>query len=356
MFRFLFLTAIALLSALPASADHPQPLIRIGAVLPLSGGLAHLGTSYRDAMRLAVSDIPGASRYRYELLFEDDQGQLAQTATAARKLLDVDKVAAIVSMWSNQGNVVGPLAASKGVPHFACAWDKSVSRHDTTFNLSATPDTFMKDFVQEMERRNIRTFQLIELNDSGSISAHDQLEKQLRSSSVKMISREQFNSGTADFRALLTRLKAQDADALYINAGSPELELIAQQARQIGILRPFLTIGCFDFAADLSPFEGAWYMTMTWPNDGFIQRYRKQYGRDIVYQLGNFHDMISILIQAFEATYGSSGAEKSAVVHYLKSLKEFRGVLGRLTQDSERAFQSTPVFLEIKDGKRVILP
>ena len=95
-------------------------------------------------------------------------------------------------------------------------------------------------------------------------------------------------------------------------------------------------------------------MTMTWPDEKFIERYKAQYKQDVVYQLGNFYDMVSILMRAFEAS-GTDGAPPapSSVVSYLKSIKQVEGVLGTLVQDADRAFQSTPSFFEIKNGRRV---
>lgn len=345
------LVVLFLLLASVAWGDDAKTVVRLGAVLPLSGSLSHLGTSYRDAMQLALEQKGGGTSLHYEILFEDDGSDLKKTATATQKLLDRDGVQGIVSMWSNQGKVVGPMAAKKRVPHFACAWDKSVSDADTTFNISSTPDAFMAAFVDELKRQKIATINVIELNDSGSISAHDELQRRLSATPIRMLSRERFDSGTRDFRSLLTKVRQHPADVLYINAGSPELELLAQQSRSIGIKSAFTTIGCFDFTTAPELFEGSWYMTMTWPDAAFIRDYEARFHRPIVYQIGNFYDAVGMFIQAAEAsiTEGHLGSEK--LLSHLRSIHEYHGVLGTLTQDNQRAFQSPPTFVEIRHGK-----
>jgi len=332
-----------------------KPLVKIGAVLPLSGGLSHLGSAYRDAMILALEDFQSPkNNLRYELVFEDDQGQLKETASAANKLLNVDKVDAIVSMWSNQGRVVAPIAEKANRTHFACAWDKDVADSRTTFNLSATPDYFMDEYVSALKERNVKRLIIIELNDSGGRFAHDILERKATAAGIQVVKREQFNSGDRDFRSLITSLRATPSDAIYLNAGSPELEIIARGIHELRIPQPVTTIGCFDFTTDLTLFEGTWYMTMTWASDSFNARYKKRFNRDVVYQLGNYYDMVGILIQAFE-NRGSSQAKPSteSVVGYIDEMKTYDGSLGTLKIDSERAFQSAPTFFKIEGGKRV---
>jgi branched-chain amino acid transport system substrate-binding protein len=293
------------------------------------------------------------TRFQYKILFEDDQGQLKNTASAARKLLSVDKVDAITSMWSNQGQVVGPIAEKAKRPHVACAWDKSVTRSKTTVNLSATPDYFMGEYLKALEQRGIHRLNVIELNDSGSISAHDELERQARGTSVKIVKRQRFNSGDRDFRSLLTLARTQPSDAVYVNAGSPELEILAKQIHEMQFNTPLTTIGCFDFTTNLGLFEGDWYMTMTWPSEDFIRRFKARFNRDIIYQLGNFYDMVALLIESFEASPEAEGPSPEGALRYLIRLKEFNGLLGKVMVDEAHAFQSKPTFFKIENGKRV---
>lgn len=84
-------------SAAARAEQENRPLIKIGLILPLSGGMAHVGAAFRDAARMAIDDIPSDSRFHYQLVIEDDQLPSAKAATAVQKLIDRDKVDAVIS-------------------------------------------------------------------------------------------------------------------------------------------------------------------------------------------------------------------------------------------------------------------
>lgn len=347
----------SLILLLPIYAQAEKTEVKIGVILPLSGGLAHLGESYRDAIQLAISDLPDTTQYKYKVIFEDNQHDLKSTATIANKLINIDSVQVIISMWSNQGKVVSAIAKKAGVIHFGCAWDRTISDNPLSFNLSSTPDYFMHHFVKALEKRNIKNINLIELNDSGSIAAHDELNRQLKDTDIKIIQRQRINSGDRDFRSILTKTKNTKSDVYYLNAGSPELELVVKQMRQIGIKKPVISIGTLDFTTELNLFNSSWYMTMTWPSKDFQDKYSEKFNRPITYQLGNFYDMINIIVYGFETSGSSSNLPPTIdAAKAILEKKSYEGVLGKLTQDKDGTFQSLPSFFRVKNGVRERIP
>src|SRR4051812_44226626 len=90
-------------------AQNGKPTIKIGITLPLTGDVARLGESVKNSLILAKSDLP-ATKYNYELVFEDDQFKPALGVTTANKLINIDKVSALVSFGSPVGNVISPIA------------------------------------------------------------------------------------------------------------------------------------------------------------------------------------------------------------------------------------------------------
>lgn len=87
------LCLVALL--LPNLAVSETATERIGFVLPLSGEWAELGAGVRNGALLAAPD-------GVELYFEDNRGELALSATIARRLIEERKVGAIVSIISGR--------------------------------------------------------------------------------------------------------------------------------------------------------------------------------------------------------------------------------------------------------------
>ena len=62
------------LTACGKKTDTPKtdkPVVKIGAILPLSGDLAVWGNSEKQGLLLAQEDLPHSTKYSYQLIFDD---------------------------------------------------------------------------------------------------------------------------------------------------------------------------------------------------------------------------------------------------------------------------------------------
>ncbi len=93
-----------------AQADEP---IKIAALIPLTGGGGAYGPSMERAAQLVVNEVNAAGGLlgrKVQLLVEDDQTNPDAAVRAARKLIDVDKVCAVIGTWaSSVTTAVAPL-------------------------------------------------------------------------------------------------------------------------------------------------------------------------------------------------------------------------------------------------------
>src|SRR5215510_10354439 len=94
--------ALAASRVLPVRAQAPP--IKLGTLTPLTGAGGSYGPSMRKAMAWVVEQVNGAGGVlgrRVELVSEDDQTNPDAGVRAARKLIDVDKVVAIMGTWAS---------------------------------------------------------------------------------------------------------------------------------------------------------------------------------------------------------------------------------------------------------------
>ena len=81
------------------SGAFAEETIKIGNIAPLTGPIATYGQSHRNGVQLAVDLVNkdgGILGKKVELINEDDQGDPVVGASAAHKLIERDKVVAIV--------------------------------------------------------------------------------------------------------------------------------------------------------------------------------------------------------------------------------------------------------------------
>lgn len=105
--------ALAGASALPRLALAQGAPIRIGTLTPLTGSGGPYGPVMVKAVKAVVDEVNAAGGVlgrKIELISEDDQTNPEAAVRAARKLIDVDKVSAILGTWaSSVTTAVAPL-------------------------------------------------------------------------------------------------------------------------------------------------------------------------------------------------------------------------------------------------------
>ena len=91
-----------------------QDAVRIGTLMPLTGPLAEFGPNFRKAADLAATHLKDAG-LMLQLIHADDETSAIPAVAAARKLVDVDKVPAIVGAAAS--GVTIPVAESVTIPN-----------------------------------------------------------------------------------------------------------------------------------------------------------------------------------------------------------------------------------------------
>ena len=96
--------AVAGLSALPLRARAQGAPIKIGTLTPLTGAGGPYGPVMVKTVKAVVDQVNAAGGVlgrKIELVSEDDQTSPEAGVRAARKLIDVDKVSAILGTWAS---------------------------------------------------------------------------------------------------------------------------------------------------------------------------------------------------------------------------------------------------------------
>jgi ABC-type branched-subunit amino acid transport system substrate-binding protein len=135
------LTAGALWLKLPVvRRAAAQEAIKIGTLVPLTGPLAEFGPNFRKAADLAAAHLQEAG-LTLQLIHADDETSAIPAVAAARKLVDVDKVPAIVGAAAS--GVTIPVAESVTIPNKVV----QISNASTSPLLSVLPADQGQDFL-----------------------------------------------------------------------------------------------------------------------------------------------------------------------------------------------------------------
>ena len=349
-FKFLFLAVVIVILVGAAISIQRKPavdngVVKIGVILPLSGGLAFVGEPAKHGAEMALESF-GETKHNYKLIFEDDQFDGKKTITAANKLISIDKVNAIITFGSSGANSVKPIADAHKIIHFAIASDQKIADGVMNFNHWTSPKEEAKAMVNEFIKRKIKTVSIITVNQEGMIAIADELKNQLKNTGIEIISEEKFNVGTRDFRTISVKLKEKLPDIIVMVNYSPELEVLGRQIRDAGINTPMTSFEGLDATTDAKLFAGSWYSTASDVTDNFKNDFKTKYKIGVAIGTGNVYDAVSFIVVASENVRGEVNTDE--LRSKLIKIKDFVGSMGAVTVGTDGVVVSPAVIKIVK--------
>ncbi len=339
-------------------SSSDKPTVVIGATLPLTGPVAVLGQSSQKAIMLAEEKLNSKdNKYNYKVVFEDDAFSPTKAATVVNKFIGIDKVDALFSFGSPVGNAVSPIAESQKVPHVNFfASDTNVANGDYNFLHYTPPYIDAKLFVQELNKRGIKKLVFFEIQgNAGATAIMQAFEKEIVGTDIKVLAVQKFTPGTRDFRTLISEVKDMHPDVYVLQSSSPEIENVYKQLRDMGVKEPVTSVETFEFADDLTPFNGSWYVNSADAQDWFVDSYTQRYNEAPKFGAANAYDGLNLIVKAVESVGdGKTVPTRDQIKAGLTGIKSFDSALGKgLKFDENGQLISGAVVRMIKDGKPV---
>ena len=293
----------------PVNVNQNSP-IKIGIILPLTGDLALIGEPAKLGAEMALKKFKN-KKNTYQLIFEDDQYNVAKTVTAANKLISTDKIIALITLGSAEGNGVKPIANKNKIIHFNTATsDQTIADGIYIFNHWTPPIEESKVMVTKFIKEKIKKVAIFTTNNDGMMAIASELKRQLKENEIEIILDEIISVGERDFRTQIAKLKNNLPDIIVLQNTPPELEILAKQIKEVGIKIPMTSIEVFDTTSAPDLFKGFWYVTAGDFTDKFKDEYSLKDNRIPALATGNIYDMVTLIITAAERTTGKLTAEK----------------------------------------------
>jgi ABC-type branched-subunit amino acid transport system substrate-binding protein len=348
-------TAAALLAAAIAVAAYgyadrdrwvapAHGVVRIGVIVPTTGPYARLGGSFLKAVEMARDDLRD-TRYHYELVVRDVGADPARARDVIRRVVEEDRVDAIVGGISLIGQVTKPFATRARIPHTCVCTVASIGDGVYNFTNIPSPEAEGVRWVEEARRRGIRRIAVI-TQDYPSINNHVKaMEAEAARRGLTVAYERRFDASATDFRGTVAEARAAHPDVYYIEALNPGLDLLAGQLRDAGE-RAISSVVAPSLSERPELFEGAWYTDSNLPDNGFKERFERRYPgtRFATHMMPYAYDSFHMLVQAYE--HGRNPAV------YLRELVSYDGTADRLTkQPGSGNFQSAPAVWVIEGGK-----
>jgi len=357
--KLLAISAAALFAGVgAASAQEP---IRLGLAMPLSGQSGEYIKRYVVAAHeLAVKDQNakgGLLGRPIKLTIEDSRNDGASAVSALNKLINVDKVVAVFSIFTPVVLPMLPIAEEKKVIVLAPSVehpDLTKSRWAVRMTPTATTNGLL--VAQQAHKMGMKTAATFaEDNEAIRVSVKT-FAAEFEKLGGKIVGDETFKNQDTDMRGQLTKLKAARPDALYFIAPSGRpVALALKQIGEVGfkpkqIFTNHLVEDREVMALGANMAEGVIYTAVAVTPE-FNQHFKAAYGYDADANAGKHYDSTNALLEAIRRV----GSEKdmTKVRDALYNLGEYKGALGTYRFVGSGESLVSPILKTVKDGKYV---
>jgi branched-chain amino acid transport system substrate-binding protein len=328
--------------ASPVQAETtPSPNITIGVILPLSGSAANFGSIAQRGIELALNDLSPQDRSRTRVIYEDDGMVNSRSATAARKLLSIDKVDAVITWSSGTALTVASIAEGARVPQIGIASDPAVVRNKKfSFTYWPLPEDEALELYDYLKRSGKNRLAVLTLVHNGALALRDAFTNLVeQEGKLKIVASEEVAGDTVDFRGVLTRIKAKgDVDGFIPILFPGQLSASIKQARDAGITASLVGFETFEdkdeFKVSGGLLAGAVYATGADPEPAFISKYRAAYPGMSYYTANQTYDAIQLLVAATR-----NAKDGATITEFLRTLKDYPSASGPATSTGDNRFR-----------------
>ena len=378
--RSRIITSFAIASVLAARlvagcGSKGEKAIKIGMVYELTGNTASYGTSAANGAKLAFKEINasgGVLGKQIKIVSADNKGEPSESANAMSKVISQDKVVAVTGFTvSSCGIAASAVAEANKIPFVAAAtvnpkvtFDERTGKvKDYTFRACFI-DSFQGTVGANFALNGLKASKTAIMTDSSSDYSKG-LTDIFRSTYVKaggkIVAEESYLQKDQDYKPILTKIKAQNPDLLYIPGYYEDVGKIIKQARELGMTIPVLGADAWDSPV-LVEMGGAQPLNNTYftnfysiedknpVSNAFVEAYKKEYGQTPDSMAAMGYDAAKLLVDAIKRA-DSTDAKK--IKEALAATKNFSSVSGEMSLNERHDAVRGVVIIELKDGKQV---
>jgi branched-chain amino acid transport system substrate-binding protein len=376
--RFFLATIILLVIAsiiFNGCKNKQEEIIKIGAILPLTGNQAFFGKSEKNGLLFAIEELNKTGgikqNYKIELIIEDSKGNPSHAIAAANKLIVSDKVKYIFTSLSGVSNAVSSVTKSKNILQFAFAMDDRITQgNEHVFRTYPGTQELAKGLSQMISSDYSNKLAIIYPQQSGYEAVFQEfLIPSLKQKGIKieLIDAFDMKNITTTFRGLITKIRKKRIDALFLGAyynNMPEIFKIIEENNLLNTLYIFtefnLQIAVMLNTIDPKKFSNN--VKMVIPAYGLYQEISKsdsirfkeyflKHNSYPNYDVAFAYDAIKLLAESIETV----GKNPDSIKNYMRNIKDYKGMSGKITIDSNNNWRTQWIVAIYSNGNLITI-
>lgn len=355
-----------LVFACSCSERQPRPSeIKIGATLPLTGDAAVWGNNTKEGIELALAEINavgGVLGQKIAVVYEDTEALPGKGVNAYHKLIQVDKVQAIIDdSVSSVTLAMAPLAQRDRVVILATgATAPKISEAGEFIFRIWNSDVYEGRLAAKYAAGELKlvTCAILFINNDYGKGLEEVFRIEFAKLGGKVVESESFEQNSTDLRSQITKTKALNPGGLYIIGYPKEIPIALKQIKELGLKAKLIgTVAMNDLklietAGDAA--EGLVFPCSKEPGGEYVQKFKKSfrsmYDKEPGIAVDVGYDAMNMIAEAIRRSGGSSG---ESIRKGLNMLTDFPGASGVMTFD-EKGDVHKPMGMKMVRGGQFI--
>ena len=343
--------------------------IKIGFFGDLSGPTFNFGESAKNGILMAADEINqagGINGRKIDVVIEDDRGSPERAAVLASKLIDADKVVAIIAGGtSGNSRAAAPKAQAARIPLISpSSTDPAVTQVGDYIFRACFVDAFQGEVMAKFAANTLKAKKaaiLFDFNSPYGRGLTEYFELSFAKLGGQIVVKQSYTQGDADFKGQLMTIQGADPDVVYIPGYYGDVAIIAKQARQMELKQPLLGADGWD-APELwqlggDALNGSYLSTHYSVDDPspviqeFVRDYKQHYGN----LLPDAHAALAYDATRFlaDAIARGNSTDGEKLREALAQTKNFAGITGVISMDENRNAVKPAVILKLEDGRYI---
>jgi branched-chain amino acid transport system substrate-binding protein len=367
MRSILFLLGIALLVfAFASPVSRAADPIKIGHLASLTGSEATFGQSADRGIAMAAEERKSVLNRPIEIVVVDDQSKSQEVNNCMTKLIQQDKVVAIVGEIASTNTIAAAPAAQRNKVPLVTPGSTNpevTKKGDYIFRIC-----YLDDFQGRAiagfayKRLGVRKAAIItDQANSYSLNLSKFVAEAFKNLGGEVAIDVSYKKTDSDYNAQVNQALQAKPDVLFLTGYYTNVGNIIQTARKAGFTGPCVGGDGWDsetlYQIGGKALDNCYFTNHYSPDDPdpriqeFIRKYQSKHGGvpDAMAVLG--YDAAMVVFDAIERAGSTEGPK---IRDALANTKDFKGLSGTITIDKDRNAQKSIVIVGIKDAKQYL--
>ncbi|SAK74339.1 extracellular ligand-binding receptor [Caballeronia fortuita] len=370
-------SAASAVAVAAASAPAPTPaseatVVKIGHVAPVTGLQAHLGKDNENGARLALEEISAQGltidghSIRLELDAQDDAADPRVGTEAAQKLVDDRVVAVIGHMNSGVSIPASKIYSDAGIAQISPSTtnpEYTKQGYKTTFRVVAT-DALQGPVLANYAVKTLHAKKVVVVDDASAYGRGlaDEFAKTAQAGGVKIAAREQTTEKARNFKAILTKIRRIQPDAVMYGGMDVTGGPFAKEAAALGIKAKILAGDgvCTDKVAELAGdavqnivcSEAGLALSKMDKGADFEKKYEARFHTPVQIYAPFTYDAMYVIVDAMKRANSVEAPKVLAAI----ATTDYNGLTGHIAFDDKGDLKAGTITLyDFKDKKKDVL-